>query len=227
MYGGRKFVTKRRPGGQGWKKKDYGALFVRQIIACIVIVLIVIVIKLMDIAIVNQGLDNVQEALNRDYKVAEIVQGGKDLVGKVRSVPESVAMAFQRSGSKLAFSPPTDAESVIATFGEKNGYFENAQYGFERGMKFQSDEELQVFSVGGGVVSEIGVSDQYGKYIKVVHGDDIVSIYGGCSQIYVNSLEKVKKGQLIASVSPENDGYLSFELWVDEEIVNPADYIDF
>jgi murein DD-endopeptidase MepM/ murein hydrolase activator NlpD len=94
-------------------------------------------------------------------------------------------------------------------------------------MKFQSDEELQVFSIGGGIVSEIGVSDQYGKYIKIVHGDDIVSIYGGCSQIYVQSLEKVKKGQLIASVSPENNGYLSFELWVDDEIANPADYIEF
>jgi murein DD-endopeptidase MepM/ murein hydrolase activator NlpD len=61
----------------------------------------------------------------------------------------------------------------------------------------------------------------------VVHGDDIVSIYGGCTHIYVESMEKVKKGQLIASVSPENNGLLSFELWVEDEIVNPADYIDF
>jgi len=74
---------------------------------------------------------------------------------------------------------------------------------------------------------QIRASSQYGKYIKVVHGDDIVSIYGGCSQIYVESLEKVKKGQLIASISPENNGHLSFELWVKDEIVNPADYIEF
>jgi len=218
MYGGRRSVRKR---------KSYGATVIKQLLACIIIVLVVIIIKLMDIAIFNKGLEQIQATLDRDYKVSEIIDSAVNLAGKVKEVPESVAAAFQRSGSRLAFSPPTDTESVIATFGEKKGYFENEQYGLERGMKFQSDKELQVFSVGGGIVSEIGVSDQYGKYIKIVHGDDIVSIYGGCTQIYVNSLEKVKKGQLIASVSPDNNGYLSFELWVDDEVVNPADYIEF
>lgn len=219
MYRGRRYINKR---------KNYGATLVKQIIVCIIIVILVIVIKKMDIAIVNQGIDNVQAMLNKDHTVAEIFQSGKDLAAKVNSVPESVAAAFQRSGSKLAFSPPADEAAVISTFGEKTSYNAGeAQNGFERGMTFQSDQELQVFSVGGGIVSEIGQSSQYGNYVKIVHGDDIVSIYGGCSQIYVKSLEKVKKGQLIASVNPENNGHLSFELWVKDEIVNPADYIEF
>ncbi|HWQ78994.1 MAG TPA: M23 family metallopeptidase [Anaerovoracaceae bacterium] len=218
MYGGRRFTKKRR---------GYGETMIKQLLVCIIVVLVVLIIKMMDIAIVNDGLEAVQARLDQDYKVAEIFDSAVSLAGKVKEVPESVAAAFQRSGSRLAFSPPTDSEAIIATFGEKTGSLENDQYGFERGMKFQSDTELQVFSVGGGIVSEIGVSDQYGKYVKVVHGDNIVSIYGGCSQIYVQSLEKVKKGQLIASVSPENNGYLSFELWVDDEVVNPADYIEF
>jgi murein DD-endopeptidase MepM/ murein hydrolase activator NlpD len=210
------------------QRKNYGATLIRQLIVCIVIVILIIVIKKMDIAIVNQGIDNVQALLNRDYTVAEIFQSGKDIVAKVKQVPESVAAAFQRSGSKLAFSPPADEAAVIATFGEKTVVSAGEeQSGFEKGMTFQSDKELQVFSIGGGIVSEISESSHYGKYIKIVHGDDIVSIYGGCSQIYVNSLGKVKKGQLIASVSPENNGHLSFELWVKDEIVNPADYIEF
>lgn len=218
MYSNRRYPRKRR---------NYGATLLKQILVCIIIVLLVIVIKKMDIAIVNKGLDNVQARLDRDYKVSEIFQGTKNLAAKVKAVPESVAAAFHRAETRLAFSPPTDEAAVIATFGEKTGYFESEENGFERGMKFQSDQELQVYSVGGGIVSEIGESSQYGKYIKIVHGDDIVSIYGGCTQIYVESLEKVKKGQLIASVSPENNGHLSFELWVDEEIANPADYIEF
>lgn len=219
MYRGKRKYIKR--------KKNYGSTLLKQLLICIIVVLVVIIIKQMDIAIVDKGLDNIQAWLNRDYTVAEIVQSTKNLASKVKEVPESVAAAFQRSGSKLAFSPPTDTDAVISTFGEKTGYFEGEQKGFERGIKFQSEKELQVFSVGGGIVSEIGVSDQYGKYIKIVHGDDIVSLYGGCSQIYVKALEKVKKGQLIASVSPENNGHLSFEMWVNDEIVNPADYIEF
>ena len=216
MYGSRRYPR---------KKKNYGATFMKQILVCIIIVLLVIIIKKMDIAIVNKGLDNVQAMFNHDYTVAEIFQSAKNFAEKAKSVPQSVASAFQRSGSKLAFSPPADEQAVISTFGEKTG--EDNQYGFERGMVFQSDKELQVHAVGGGVVSEIGENEQYGKYIKIVHGDDIVSIYGGCSQIYVKSLEKVKKGQTIASVSPENNGRLSFELWVNDKVVNPAEYIEF
>lgn len=209
------------------KKRNYSNTLLKQLLVCIIIVLLVIVIKKMDIAMVNQGLETVETALSRDYKVSEIVQSTKELAGKVKEVPESIAAAFQRSETKLAFSPPADDEWVVATFGETAGILENEQQGFERGMKFQSDKELQVYSVGGGIVAEIGESSQYGNYIKVVHGDDIVSIYGGCTQIYVEALEKVKKGQLIASVSPENNGRLTFELWVADEVVNPADYIQF
>ncbi|MDD3168802.1 MAG: M23 family metallopeptidase [Eubacteriales bacterium] len=218
MYRSRRMMRKRR---------NYGATIIKQLLVCIIIVLLVIVIKKMDIAIVNQGLEQIQARLDRDYRVAEIFQSAKELAGKVKEIPESVASAFQKSGSRLAFSPPADEAAIISTFGEKNGYFENEQSGFERGLKFQSDQELQVFSVGGGIVSEIGESSQYGNFIKIVHGDDIVSIYGGCSQIYVESLEKVKKGQLIASIRPENNGHLSFELWAEDEIVNPAEYIEF
>lgn len=209
------------------KRKNYGVTLLKQLLICIIIVILVIVIKKMDIAIVNQSLDKAHAALTKHYTVAEIFQSSREILAKTKSIPKSITAAFQSSESKLAFSPPTDAEAVITTFGEKTGYFESESFGFERGMKFQSNEELQVFSIGGGIVSEIGESRQYGKYIRIIHGDDIVSIYGGCTQTYVEPLEKVKKGQIIASISPENNGHLSFELWHKDEIVNPSSYIDF
>lgn len=209
------------------KRKGYGSTLIKQILVCIIIVLLVIVIKKMDIAIVNQSVETFKAALNHDYKASDIVDSARNLASKARDIPDNIVAAFQRSESKLAFSPPADEDAIISTFGEKTGFFGSETSGFERGMKFQSDQELQVYAVGGGIVSEVGESSQYGKYIKIVHGDDVVSIYGGCTQIYVQSLEKVKKGQLIGSISPENNGYLSFELWVDDDIVNPASYIEF
>ncbi len=219
MHRGRRRYTK--------KRKNYGATLLKQLLVCIIIVLLVIVIKKMDIAIVNEGMDNIQAKLDRNYTAGEMFNSAKNLVAKAKEIPNSIGEAFQKSGSKLAFSPPADEAAIISTFGEKSSYFESEKNGFERGMKFQSAEELQVFSIGGGIVSEIGESSEYGKYVKIVHGDDVVSIYGGCTQIYVESLEKVKKGQLIGSISPENNSYLSFELWMNDEIVNPASYIEF
>jgi uncharacterized protein YxeA len=85
----------------------------KQIIVCIIIVILVIVIKKMDIAIVNQGLDNVQALLNKDYTVAEIFQSGKDLASKVKNVPESVAAAFQRSGCAACAATTSRAASRV------------------------------------------------------------------------------------------------------------------
>jgi murein DD-endopeptidase MepM/ murein hydrolase activator NlpD len=218
MYRGRKY---------GVRKKNWGATLIKQIMVCIVIVLLIIVIKKMDIAIVNEGLETFQATLSRDYTAGEIAEGAKETMAKITEIPGSISAAFRESEKKLAFSPPTDEAAVVSTFGEKSTYFGKEETGFERGMKFSSDEEMQVFSIGGGTVAEINESSQYGSYVKIIHGNDIESIYGGCSEIYVKPLEKVKKGQLIASISPENDGYLSFELWVDGEIADPASYIEF
>ena len=218
MYRGRGYIN---------RKRHWGATVVKQIIVCIVIVLLVIVIKKMDIAIVNESLETFKAMINEDYTASEIAATVKETVAKIKDVPESITTSFKASGKKLAFSPPADVASVVSTYGEKSNYLGKEESGFDRGMKFSSEKELQVFAVGGGTVAEINQSSQYGNYIQITHGNNINSIYGGCTQIYVKPLEKVKKGQLIASISPENDGYLSFELWVDGKIVNPASYIEF
>lgn len=201
------------------KRKNYGMILLKQLLICIIIVLFVIVIKKMDIAIVNDSMAKIHAKLVQDYTVAEIFQSSKDVFVKIKEIPGSIEEAFLNSGNKLAFSPPVNADGIIAAFSEGNS--------FERGMVFRAEQELQIYSVGGGIITEISESNKYGKYIRIIHGDDFASVYGGCTQIYVEPLEKVKKGQLIASIKPENNGHLSFELWRKDEIVNPASYIDF
>lgn len=205
------------------KRGNYGATLLKQILICIIIVLLVIFIKKMDIAIVNQSMDKVQALLDRDYKTAEIFQGGKNVATKIKKIPTAIAEAFKESETRLAFMPPTDEAAAAAAF--SNQAVDSKES--DKKITFRSDQELQVYSIGGGIVSEIGENETIGKYIKIVHGDDIVSIYSGCTQIYVESLEKVKKGQIIASVSPEGDGKLSFEMWAGDVQVNPSDYIEF
>lgn len=209
------------------RRKNWGFTILKQTIVCVIIVLLVILIKKMDIAIVNSGVETIKAKLDQDYRVSEVLSAAKNTALKIKDVPGTIADAFKESERKLAFSPPADEEAIVSTFGKKSSYFEKPENGFERGLKFSSDKELQVFSIGGGTVTEVGQSAQYGQYVKIFHGEDVYSIYGGCTNVYVKSLEKVKKGQLIASVSPENNGLLSFELWVEGEVVNPASYIAF
>lgn len=222
----------RRKTGKYYGRRRYGASYPQvsgkrkkrlmiQLLICIVIVLAVIAIKKMDIAIGNKALETFHTQMTKDFTGEDVVHSAKSVMAHMKVLPGP-----EDSGKNMDFSPPSDHTAAVSTFGEQSGG-ENGQSGFERGMDFHSDREIQVYAIGGGTVSEISQSSQYGTFLKVSHGNDIVSLYGGCTKVYVKPLEKVKKGQLIASVSPEREGGLHFELWVNGKIVNPADYISF
>lgn len=199
-----------------------------QLAVCILIVLAVIVIKKMDIAIANRALETFHAQMTTDVSGNDLASSAKSVFAQIKVLPAAVEDSSFGTGKKLSFSPPANEAAAVSTFGEQEGYYGKSETGFERGMKFYSQEELQVYAVGGGTVAEVSESSEYGgTLVKITHGNEIVSLYGGCTKVYVKPLEKVKKGQLIASVSPEGDNGLRFELWVNGKIVNPADYIAF
>ncbi len=228
-------VRKRKgPGRAGYRgyygggtNKWAGRLMI-QLAICILIVLAVIVIKKMDIAIANRALETFHTQMTTDLSGDDLAASAKSVFAQIKVLPSAVEEGGFGSGKKLSFSPPANETAAVSVFGKQEGYYGKAESGFERGMKFYSQEELQVYAVGGGTVAEVGESSEYGgTLVKITHGNEIVSLYGGCTKVYVKPLEKVKKGQLIASVSPGGDNCLRFELWVNGKIVNPADYIAF
>ena len=73
-------------------------------------------------------------------------------------------------------------------------------------------ETVSVYAVGAGTISAVGENEKIGKFIKINHGDEAESIYGNCASIYVKELDRVKKGQVIATFKKEGDTefYYSF-----------------
>lgn len=213
--------------GSNRGRKNWIQIVVRQILISILILLLVIVIKKLDLALLNQSMQTFQSYMDKDYTSIELIDSGKTVFSRALELPKKVNEKIKDSEKNLSFVPPTDEEAVVSTFGEKKAYFGSETSGFERGMKFSSDSELQVYAVAGGTVAEVQENTQRGTTLQISHGNKIDSRYEGCTQIYVKPLQKVKRGQLIASVVPDNGNYLSFQLWVNQEIVNPASYISF
>ncbi len=210
------------------EKKNWIQTVLKQILVSILILLLVIVIKKLDLALLNQSMQTFQNYMSKDYTGIELIDSGKAVFSNAVELPKKVNEKLKESEKNLSFVPPADEEALISTFGEKKAYLGSETNGFERGMKFSSDKELQVYAVAGGTVSEIQGNNENGKQIiKISHGNEIDSRYEGCTTVYVEPLQKVKRGQLIASIAPADENYLSFQLWVDQEIVNPASYISF
>ncbi|WP_324824027.1 M23 family metallopeptidase [Sinanaerobacter sp. ZZT-01] len=209
------------------EKRTWMQTLLKQILISILILLLVILIKKLDLALLNETMQTFQTYIEKDYTSIELIDSGKAVFSNAIELPKKVNEKLKESEKTISFVPPADEEAIISTFGEKKAYFGTETNGFERGMKFSSDRELQVYAVAGGTVAEVQENAERGTTLQISHGDQIDSRYEGCTQVYVKPLQKVKRGQLIASVSADTGNYLSFQLWVDQEIANPADYISF
>lgn len=194
-----------------------GKTLIRQIIVCLIIVLVAIVVKKMDHAMTNRALDTVQTFMEKDYSNMEMIDSAKSVFSHLRGFPETVETAIAEGRRQMNFIEPSNEENLAMTFGGESGY---------EGLKYSSEEELQVHASSGGTV--LSVEGEAGNQrVRISHGGEVETQYAGCSNVYVKPLEKVRKGQLIASVAPGEQSCLTFSLWKGSESVNPADYIEF
>ncbi|MCD7774633.1 MAG: M23 family metallopeptidase, partial [Clostridiales bacterium] len=67
--------------------------------------------------------------------------------------------------------------------------------------------------------------ESYGNYIKLDHGDNIVTIYAHCSSLCVAAGDEVSQGDIIAKVGSTGSStgnHLHFEMRKDNIRINPA-----
>lgn len=199
--------------------KNLGKTMIRQVLLCILLLLVIILAKKMDTAIVNNAFQAVKVQFTKDVTITGITDAGKAVLGKFKDGTTAVVASLTQGNKGLQFSTPSDVPGTYSV--------SKTQGSSGKTMEFQSDKEIQVYASAGGTVSEIGIDAEGNKYIKIYHGNDITSLYGGCSTTYVQALEKVKRGQMIGSVGAEEGHKLRFEIWDDGKLVDPADYIAF
>ncbi|HOQ36327.1 MAG TPA: M23 family metallopeptidase [Acetivibrio sp.] len=99
---------------------------------------------------------------------------------------------------------------------------------FHKGIDIEALEGTPIKAAEKGEVIEEGESETYGKYIKLKHDDNIISLYAHCSTLLAKKGQIVNKGDTIAKVGNtgiSKGAHLHFEIWKDGESVNPLDFI--
>jgi biotin carboxyl carrier protein len=109
----------------------------------------------------------------------------------------------KKTASVIAKAPAAVTNYVI-------GLNESETYGKPLD-EIEEGKLTSVYAVCGGMVSEIGYSEEYGNFIKIRH-DDSLSVYGNCNKVYVKKGERVRKGQVIASFSNRDNTYFLFDI---------------
>lgn len=111
-------------------------------------------------------------------------------------------------------------KSIIIT---DNTYMQNV------GVLYQADQKFDVYAILDGTVTEVGKNDLLGKYLKISHDNNIVSLYQILDKITVKKGDTIKQGTKIGESTKNNikEGNLMlFELTINNKNVNPEKYYD-
>jgi uncharacterized repeat protein (TIGR02543 family) len=143
-------------------------------------------------------------------------------------------------GNKL-YLYPVISEYILPITESKGYLYISSPYGerrhpttnkmsFHYGIDLAAPEGTNIIASSDGIVVESTYSNGYGYYVTIRHYDGRKTKYAHCSELLVKEGEKVKKGQVIAKVGNtgmSTGSHLHFEIIINDERLNPEDYVDF
>jgi len=96
------------------------------------------------------------------------------------------------------------------------------------GIDIRTRSESPVKSVLDGLVTTITYIRGYGTTVIIDHGKDLYTVYALVEEVEVSEGQYVDQGQVIARVGGKgslNDSRLHFELWVNQQKMNPTAWL--
>ena len=99
---------------------------------------------------------------------------------------------------------------------------------FHNGLDISSRKGTPIIAPADGKVIKRGYDKYLGKYLKIDHGRQIITVYGHVSSFNVSSGQRVERGEIIALMG--NTGlstghHLHYMIRVKDRVVNPLHYI--
>ena len=148
---------------------------------------------------------------------------------KENVLPESDAAphaVWERRQLSFAYAPPLSGE-ITSPFGWRE-HPNTGREAFHYGVDIAADEGEDVRCFADGTVGVVGESVELGKYLTVHHADGIITLYGHCSGISVQSGAAVRKGEKLAQVGSTGNAtgpHLHFEIHDGEDYLDPVYYL--
>jgi len=112
--------------------------------------------------------------------------------------------------------------------GRINSYYGYRWGGFHTGVDINGDKGDPYVAAADGTVVSAGWQGSYGLCVLIDHDNGVMTRYAHSTKLLVSQKDKVSKGQtigLVGSTGRSTGPHLHFEIIVNEETVNPLDYL--
>ena len=167
---------------------------------------------LTDFSTVEEGVDELYEK-----KVVTVAKGGSSTIAAtgVNASSEVVDLGIS------LISPVSGI--VTSRFGARWGRS-------HKGTDIGAPQGTPIYAAASGTViySQYGYGGGYGNHVIISHGNGVTTLYGHCTELYVDEGEYVSQGELIASVGSTGEStgnHLHLEIRVNGIAQDPQNYL--
>ena len=176
-----------------------------------------------------EGYENSEIIINTVKKLDKV---HSQLVVQSKSFDEVFTMA-KRKTEMLACIPAIQPVSnkKLKRLSSYFGYRTDPIYKvrkFHEGIDFSAPVGTPIYATGDGVVKEVAPSNQgYGNTLVIDHGYGYETMYAHIHQFKVKQGEKIKRGQLIATIGNSGKStapHLHYEIWKNGNKINPIHF---
>jgi murein DD-endopeptidase MepM/ murein hydrolase activator NlpD len=161
-------------------------------------------------------------------KEVSILQRAKNLELDLQELVETMRNQRETWDSTPSIMPVNVTDYWFSSgFGWRRSPFTGLKE-FHNGLDISSAKGTPIVAPADGTVIKRGYDKYLGKFLKVDHGQKIITTYGHLSAYNVSPGQKVKRGDIIASMG--NSGlstghHLHYMIKVKDRCVNPLHYI--
>lgn len=180
-----------------------------------------------DLTIDEKYTQNKEELTITDLEIAkkEIKEKTKEAI-KIQEAKkaeeERIKAMPEVNGIKLAIKP------VSGTITSRYGASSKIRKSNHTGLDIATSAGTPIKVVANGTVTNAKYSGSYGNLVKISHGNGIETWYAHTNKMYVKVGQKVKAGEVIATVGSTGNStgnHLHFEIRVNGKHVNPQKYL--
>ncbi len=125
------------------------------------------------------------------------------------------------------FPLPANVYRITSYYGTRKDPF-TGKTASHTGYDFACAKGTEIYAADDGTVVIAKWNGSYGNCVTINHGGGIMSLYGHCSTINVVSGQKVKRGDVIATVGStgrSTGNHLHFSVFKNGKLIDPAPYI--
>lgn len=143
------------------------------------------------------------------------------------SILESTLLQQSVLKNTLPNSSPVDAAYNSSSYGWRIDPFTGTR-AFHEGLDFTAEVGTPIHAAAGGIVVFAEQTPDYGKIVKIDHGNGLETRYAHSSKLLVKVGDRVEKGQVIAlvgSTGRSTGSHLHYEIRVNGEPLDPRKYL--